>query len=268
MHNSILEVSNLQFMRGKQQVLDIKNFGLHEREIIALIGPNGAGKSTLLQIMALLLKPTRGIVTYRGVAVNSRNALAIRRRMAVVFQEPLLLNTTVYENVATGLKLRGVPQGEMKKRVDRWLELLGIAHLAGRRSHQLSGGEAQRVSLARAFALEPDVLFLDEPFSALDFPTRLSLLNELDRLLKDTGIATIFVTHDFSEVPYLTDRVAVLKNGHLVKTGTFEEVFKVKPQRENYITSLYRVFDSDTVESRYGGDRERKAGGAEFDGRS
>ncbi|MBE3587625.1 MAG: ATP-binding cassette domain-containing protein, partial [Thermoanaerobacteraceae bacterium] len=91
MHNSILEVSNLQFMRGKQQVLDIDNFGLHEGEIIALIGPNGAGKSTLLQIMALLLKPTRGMVTYRGEAVNSRNALAIRRRMAVVFQEPLLL---------------------------------------------------------------------------------------------------------------------------------------------------------------------------------
>ncbi|MGB9804630.1 ABC transporter ATP-binding protein, partial [Desulfofundulus sp.] len=176
-----------------------------------------------------------------------RSALAIRRRMAVVFQEPLLLKTTVYENVATGLKLRGIPQGEIKKRVDRWLELLGIAHLAGRRSHQLSGGEAQRVSLARAFALEPDVLFLDEPFSALDFPTRLSLLNELDRLLKNTGIAAIFVTHDFSEVPYLTDRVAVLKNGRLVKKGTFEEIFKVKPRREHYLTSLYRVFESDAA---------------------
>lgn len=247
MHNIILEVSNLQFMRGKQQVLDIKNFGLHEREIIALIGPNGAGKSTLLQIMALLLKPTRGILTYRGIAVDSRNALAIRRRMAVVFQEPLLLNATVYENVATGLKLRGVPREEMKKRVDRWLEMLGIAHLAGRRSHQLSGGEAQRVSLARAFVLEPDVLFLDEPFSALDFPTRLSLLKELDKLLKDTGIAAIFVTHDFSEVPYLTDRVAVLKNGRVIKTGSFEEIFKVKPRRENYLTSLYQVFESDAA---------------------
>ncbi|MDQ0286068.1 tungstate transport system ATP-binding protein [Desulfofundulus luciae] len=247
MNNTILEVHNLQFKRGNREILNIDHFALYERETIALIGANGAGKSTLLQVMALLLKPTRGTVEFRGVPATPRNALAIRRRMAVVFQEPLLLNTTVYENVATGLKLRGVPQGEMKKRVDRWLELLGIAHLAGRRSHQLSGGEAQRVSLARAFALEPDVLFLDEPFSALDFPTRLSLLNELDRLLKDTGIAAIFVTHDFSEVPYLTDRVAVLKNGRLVKTGTFEEIFKVKPRRENYITSLYRVFESDAA---------------------
>jgi tungstate transport system ATP-binding protein len=246
-NNTILEVHNLQFKRGNREILNIDHFALHERETIALIGPNGAGKSTLLQVMALLLKPTRGTVEFRGVPATPRNALAIRRRMAVVFQEPLLLNTTVYENVATGLKLRGVPRQEIKKRVDRWLELLGIAHLAGRRSHQLSGGEAQRVSLARAFALEPNVLFLDEPFSALDFPTRLSLLNELDRLLKDTGIAAIFVTHDFSEVPYLTDRVAVLKNGRLVKTGTFEEIFKVKPRRENYITSLYRVFESDTA---------------------
>ncbi len=247
MNNTILEVHNLQFKRGNRKILNIDHFALHERETIALIGPNGAGKSTLLQVMALLLKPTRGTVEFRGVPATSRNALAIRRRMAVVFQEPLLLNTTVYENVATGLKLRGVPQGEIKKRVDRWLDRLGIAHLAGRRSHQLSGGEAQRVSLARAFALEPEVLFLDEPFSALDFPTRLTLLNELDRLLKDTGIAAIFVTHDFSEVPYLTDRIAVLKDGRMVKTGTFEEIFKVKPRRENYITSLYRVFENDAA---------------------
>ncbi|MDK2889303.1 MAG: tungstate transport system ATP-binding protein [Thermoanaerobacter sp.] len=247
MNDTILEVHDLQFKRGNREILNIERFSLQEGETIALIGPNGAGKSTFLQVMALLLKPTRGTVAFRGVPVTSRNALAIRRRMAVVFQEPLLLNTTVYENVATGLKLRGVPRQEIKKRVGRWLELLGIAHLAGRRSHQLSGGEAQRVSLARAFALEPDVLFLDEPFSALDFPTRLSLLNELDRLLKETGITAVFVTHDFSEVPYLTDRVAVLKNGRLVKTGTFEEIFKVKPRRENYITSLYRVFESDAA---------------------
>ncbi|SHE91798.1 carbohydrate ABC transporter ATP-binding protein, CUT1 family (TC 3.A.1.1.-) [Desulfofundulus australicus DSM 11792] len=247
MNDTILEVHDLQFKRGNREILNIERFSLQEGETIALIGPNGAGKSTFLQVMALLLKPTRGTVAFRGVPVTSRNALAIRRRMAVVFQEPLLLNTTVYDNVATGLKLRGVPREEIKKRVGRWLELLDIAHLAGRRSHQLSGGEAQRVSLARAFALEPDVLFLDEPFSALDFPTRLSLLNELDRLLKETGITAVFVTHDFSEVPYLTDRVAVLKNGRLVKTGTFEEIFKVKPRRENYITSLYRVFESDAA---------------------
>ncbi|MEW6423826.1 MAG: ATP-binding cassette domain-containing protein [Bacillota bacterium] len=242
MNNALLEVRNLQFARGQRQILEIDHFCLPEGETVALIGPNGAGKSTLLQIMALILKPSRGTVTFRGEAVDSRNALTFRRRMAVVFQEPFLLNMSVYENVASGLKLRRVPKKEIKKKVDYWLERLGIAHLAGRRAYQLSGGEARRVSLARAFVLEPEALFLDEPFSALDFPTRFGLLTDLGRLLQDAGVAALFVTHDFSEVPYLTDRVAVLKEGRLVQTGTFEEVFKIKPRKETYLTSLYRVF--------------------------
>jgi len=242
MNKVVLEARGIQIVRGKREILNIDRFSLSEGETVALIGPNGAGKSTLLQVMALLLKPARGVVEFRGAPANGGNVLALRRRMAVVFQEPLLLDTTVAGNVAAGLKLRGVPGPEIKKRVAYWLERLGINHLAGRRARQLSGGESRRVSLARAFALEPEVLFLDEPFSALDFPTRLSLLNELGKLLRDTGVTTVFVTHDFSEVPYLTDRVAVLKEGRLVQTGTFEEVFKIKPRKETYLTSLYRVF--------------------------
>ncbi len=243
MNGVVLEARGIQFTRGRREILNIERFSLAEGETIALIGPNGAGKSTLLQIMALLLKPDRGVVEFRGTPANRANALAFRRRMAVVFQEPLLLNTTVFHNVAAGLKLRGISGPQIKKRVNYWLERLGILDLAGRRAHHLSGGEAQRVSLARAFALEPEVLFLDEPFSALDFPTRLTLLHDLGRLLQDTGVATVFVTHDFAEVPYLTDRVAVLKDGRLFKTGTFEEVFKMKPRKETYLTSLYRVFE-------------------------
>ncbi|MCL6448570.1 MAG: ATP-binding cassette domain-containing protein [Armatimonadetes bacterium] len=243
MNKIVLEARGIQFVRGKREILNIGRFSLSEGETVALIGPNGAGKSTLLQVMALLLKPDRGVVEFRGAPANGKNVLAMRRRMAVVFQESLLLNTTVAGNVAAGLKLRGIPGPEIKKRVDYWLERLGIKHLAGRRAYQLSGGESQRVSLARAFALEPEVLFLDEPFSALDFPTRLALLRELGKILRDTGVTTLFVTHDFSEVPYLTDRVAMLKNGRLVKAGTFEEVFQIKPRKETYLTSLYRIFE-------------------------
>ncbi len=246
MSEVVLEARGIQFVRGKREILNIERFSLSAGETVALIGPNGAGKSTLLQVLALLLKPDRGVVAFQGVPANGKNVLALRRRMAVVFQEPLLLNTTVFGNVAAGLKLRGTPGGEITQRVNTWLKRLGIGHLAGRRAHQLSGGEAQRVSLARAFALEPEVLFLDEPFSALDFPTRLALLRELGKILQDTGVATLFVTHDFSEVPYLTDRVAMLKNGHLVKTGTFEEVFKIKPRQETYLTSLYRIFEGES----------------------
>jgi tungstate transport system ATP-binding protein len=243
MNNALIEVRDLQFFRGGRQILDIGRFTLPEGQTVALIGPNGAGKSTLLQIMALILKPSRGSVVFRGEAAGPKNALAFRRRMAVVFQDPFLFNMSVYENVACGLKFRKVPKKEIKKRVDYWLERLGIAHLAGRRARQLSGGEARRVSLARAFVLEPEVLFLDEPFSALDFPTRLGLLKDLGRLLQDAGTAALFVTHDFSEVPYLTDRVAVLKDGRLVRAGSFEEVFGMKPRKETYLTSLYRIFD-------------------------
>ena len=246
MSEVVLEARDIQFVRGKREILNIERFSLSAGETVALIGPNGAGKSTLLQVLALLLKPDRGVVEFRGVPANGKNVLALRRRMAVVFQEPLLLNTTVYGNVAAGLKLRGVPGGEIAPRVSTWLKRLGIRRLAGRRAHQLSGGEAQRVSLARAFALEPEVLFLDEPFSALDFPTRLALLRDLGGLLQETGPATIFVTHDFSEVPYLTNRVAMMKNGRLARQGTFEEVFKVKPRKETYLTSLYEVFDEDS----------------------
>jgi tungstate transport system ATP-binding protein len=241
----ILEARNLLVLRGKREVLNIERFSLGKNEVVALVGANGAGKSTLLQALALLLHPAQGVVEFYGQKADNSNVLAFRRRMAFVFQEPLLLNTTVFDNVAAGLKIRGFPRREIPHRVGYWLEQLGISSLAGRHAHLLSGGEARRVSLARAFALEPEVLFLDEPFSALDFLTRIGLLEKLGELLSATGISAVFVTHDFFEVPFLTDRITVLKQGRLVKTGSFEEVFKIKPRRETFATSLYRIFQSE-----------------------
>jgi hypothetical protein len=115
-----------------------------------------------------------------------------RRRMAMVFQEPLLLNTTVYHNAASGMKLRGFKADAIHDRVNEWLQRLGIAHLAERQAVNLSGGESQRVSLARALVLEPEVLFLDEPFSALDVPTRAALTAKLARILRGTRITSVF----------------------------------------------------------------------------
>ncbi|WP_027718048.1 ABC transporter ATP-binding protein [Desulfovirgula thermocuniculi] len=241
MKKYVIEARNLQFWRGKRKILDVESFGLEEGEVLALLGPNGAGKSTLLQVLALLLKPTRGEVLFRGSLVGPREALLVRRRMAVVFQEPLLLNTTVYENVAAGLKLRGLPAGEIKKRVGHWLARLGIEHLAGRRPHQLSGGEARRVSLARAFVLEPEVLLLDEPFAALDLPTRLALLEDLGKLLRDTGTSTVFVTHDLTEVPHLTGQAALLKEGRLIYRGSFTGLCGLSPSEVARITSLAKA---------------------------
>lgn len=221
----ILSVTDLSLFRDGQEILDIPAFAVEEGETMALIGPNGAGKSTLLLTLALLLRPARGQVLFRGQSVAPAAELQTRRRMSLVLQDPLLLHTSVYNNVASGLRFRGVPAEEIRRRVEPWFEQLGIAHLRGRPAHRLSGGEAQRVSLARALAVQPDVLLLDEPFSALDAPTRAHLLEDLRALLARTPVTTLFVTHDLDEALLLGDRVSVLIAGRLRQVGPPEQVF-------------------------------------------
>jgi tungstate transport system ATP-binding protein len=174
--------------------------------------------------MALLDRPAKGEVLYDGLRVRGHE-LRLRRRMALMMQDPLLLRRSVAENVATGLRMRGVPGGERKARISRWLGRFGVAHLAERSARKISGGEAHRVALARAFALEPEVLLLDEPFAALDQPTREALLDELAGALGETGLTTIFVTHDRSEALRLGERVAVIVGGRIRQVGPTAEVF-------------------------------------------
>ena len=199
---------------------------INRHEVLTIIGPNGAGKSTLLQTLACLREPISGVLQFDGrlVALNDP-PLTFRRRLAVVFQEPLLFDTTVYENVASGLKLRGVAKALIRERVALWLERLGIAHLAQRQARTLSGGEAQRTSLARAFVLEPDLLLLDEPFSALDPLTRESLVETFHHLQRQTRVTTLLVTHDRLEALRLGDRIAVMDRGEILQLGSLEEVF-------------------------------------------
>jgi tungstate transport system ATP-binding protein len=191
-----------------------------------VIGPNGAGKSTLLRVLALLARPTRGRVRLHGATPETEaERLAWRRRMACVFQEPLLCRGSVLYNARLACRLRGVPRAEADRRARDWLGHLGIAALADRSVDRLSGGEAQRVSLARAFATAPDLLFLDEPFAALDAPTREALLDDLGRLLAAAGTTTVLVTHDRAEAIRLGDRIAVLLEGRLAEVGSPERVF-------------------------------------------
>jgi len=210
--------------RAGRAVLQIDSLDVCAGEVLAVVGPNGAGKTTLVQVMALLERPLRGEVLFDGQPASG-GPLSYRRRMAVVFQEPLLLDTTVEGNVRSGLALRGVHGEEQRRRVALWLERFGIAHLARRSVRALSGGEAQRTSLARAFVLEPEVLLLDEPFGALDPPTREALIDDLDRALAETHTATVFVTHDRSEALRLGDRLAVLIGGRIRHVGPPAEVF-------------------------------------------
>jgi len=222
----LLMVQDLRVEADGQTLLSVPYLEIIRGETLTVIGPNGAGKSTLLQVLACLREPITGTLHFEGQTVALHAPpLTLRRRFAVVFQEPLLFDTTVAENVASGLKLRGVAKTIIRKRVAVWLDRLGISHLASRQARTLSGGEAQRTSLARAFVLEPDLLLLDEPFSALDPVTREALTDTFHRLQRQTRITTLFVTHDRLEALRLGDRIAVMDCGAIVQIGTPEEVF-------------------------------------------
>jgi molybdopterin-binding protein len=212
--------------RAELPALDVPAFALAEGEILAVLGPNGAGKSTLLRVIALLERPTTGEVRFRGRPVVWARARDVRRQMAMAFQEPLLADATVAENVALGLRFRGIPAAERRARIERWLARLGIAALAGRRARSLSGGEAQRCALARALVLEPEVLLLDEPFAALDQPSRETIMAEVRAILRRDLITTVLVTHDRDEARALADRVAVMIGGRIMQTDATDRLFR------------------------------------------
>ncbi|MBI2866354.1 MAG: ABC transporter ATP-binding protein [Chloroflexi bacterium] len=228
-----LEARDLRMILGGQEVLNIPHLAVEQGEVLAILGPNGSGKSTLVMVLALLLRPTSGRLSLAGESIDHRaNPLPYRRCMAVVFQEPLLLATTVEENVATGLKYRGIKGEEIQRRCPLWLERFGIGPLARRSAQTLSSGEAQRVSLARAFAMQPQLLFLDEPFASLDAPTRYALVRDLKAVLAETGTTALLVTHDRDEALALADRVGVLLGGRLVQLDYPQVVFRAPVSEE------------------------------------
>lgn len=224
---TVLSVTSLYVVKGRREILNITDLSVTRGEFLAVIGPNGAGKSTLLQAMAFLEPDARGDIVFHGRTVKSDSELlGARRRMAMVFQDPLLLSGTVWDNVTIGLKLRKVPRSERAERVCSWLDRLHVSHLAKRDVRTLSGGEARRVSLARAMVMEPDVVFLDEPFTYLDTPTRAALISELKDILVETGTTTLMVTHDFNDIQYLADRMIVMADGRIRQAGQPDDVFR------------------------------------------
>lgn len=222
---TMLRAENLRWDHSGRTIVSVPELTLTQGQVLALVGPNGAGKSSLLLILALLQRPTEGTIWIGGDRAHNGNRVPLRRRMATVFQEPHLLDVSVERNVTWPLRLRGVGHREAGERARQWLERFGIAHLGKRAARRLSGAEAQRASLARAFALRPDILFLDEPFSSLDYPTRKALLKDLGGFLRETRTTTFFVTHDFSEIPHLAEGVLVLNEGRIVRQGSVQEVF-------------------------------------------
>ncbi len=228
----IMKVENIVVERSGVKVLDVKELNVEQGRVLALIGPNGAGKSTLLLTMAGLLKPAQGRLSYKGAWVEKRaDRSAMRRHVSVVFQEPLLLNTSVYKNVALGLKFRHAPDDEIKKDVHAALDYFGIRSLAERSAKTLSGGEAKRVSLARAFALKPEMILMDEAFNSLDPPTRETLIDDLRRILEETKITAVMALHDREETLRLAQDVTVMAQGRIIQSGTTSQIFN-QPESE------------------------------------
>jgi tungstate transport system ATP-binding protein len=216
---AILEAKGLVVRRGQRELVRLDHLALRPAELRVLLGPNGAGKTTLLKALNGL-EHMQGTLYFEGRRVRSAaDRLAVRRHTGMVFQQPFLLSTTVRGNVEAGLRNRGVKGEELHRRTGEALELLGITHLAGRRRAGLSGGEAQRVSIARALAPSPSILFLDEPMASLDPPTRRSLVSDLQRILRQLSTSVLWVTHDTEEALSIADHISFIFQGRLLQEG-------------------------------------------------
>jgi len=220
-----LSVKDIDKRFGDIQALVSVSLDVQEGEFFTLLGPSGCGKTTLLRIVAGLELPDSGRVILGDQDITSLPAT--KRQVNTVFQSYALFpHLNIFENIAFGLRARKFPQDEVKSRVNRRLEMLGLQDMSERFPHQLSGGQQQRVALARALVNEPEVLLLDEPMSALDARLRAQVQVELRRLQRKLGQTFILVTHDQAEALVVSDRLAVMSEGRIIQFGTPKEVYE------------------------------------------
>jgi len=230
----LLETVNLYQRFDKQDILKNINLKVDKGEIFALIGPTGAGKTTLLRLVNLLDLPTSGIIYFDRIDISesARLRTELRRRMAFVFQKPVVFNMSVYDNIACGLKWRKEKQSEIRQKVDSMLEMVSLSDYKDRNARTLSGGETQMVAIARAIVSEPELLLLDEPTANLD-PALASRIESLITDISQHHNTTIIIaTHDMSQGQRLADRAGVLLNGEILQTGDWHDVFNSPQNRQ------------------------------------
>lgn len=207
-----LDLADISIRYGDRVAVERVDFALGAEEFVSIIGPSGCGKSTLLHVLAGLKTPARGTITQHGEDVTGTVGKALRA--GYVFQDHRLLPwRSVRKNIEVAMKAAGVAQELWAERIERYLALLHVSDFIDAFPMNLSGGQRQRVSIARALAVEPDVVLMDEPFSGLDEVTGRAIRVELDRLRTETQTPTLFVTHSIREALYLSDRVLVLSRG-------------------------------------------------------
>ncbi|MBZ0114780.1 MAG: ATP-binding cassette domain-containing protein [Thermoanaerobaculia bacterium] len=220
-------------VRGRESLLAVDGVSLHveDGECLALVGESGSGKSTLARIIARLVAPDRGEVLFEGndlLALGGADLRRVRRALQIVFQDTFTVfspRQRVRQIIEEPLVVQGLPPATRGECVRRWMGEVGLdQELESRYPHQLSGGERQRVALARSLVLEPRLLIADEPVAALDLPVQVHILDLLDRLRRDHGLALLFISHDLSAVERIADRVVVMNAGRLVEEGTVGEV--------------------------------------------
>jgi tungstate transport system ATP-binding protein len=196
-------------------VLDIRHLDITSGQICILTGPNGSGKTTLLSILALLLKPDSGSVLLHGTESVGSGDLHLRRKVTLVHQKPVLFSTTVRHNVEYGLRAAGLPSQEIRSRTDRILEKADLIRMAGRQARKLSGGEAQRVILARGLVLETPIVLLDEPTNSLDDASR-PLVYDLLREANERGTTIMIASHDHGMLEDSNPRILKMDKGMLI----------------------------------------------------
>jgi len=231
---ALIETINLGQGYGKRYILKDIALQIERGEVFALIGPTGAGKTTLLRLLDLLDVPSPGTIFFDGIDVTQcqRSRLEARRRMSFVQQKPIVFTTSVYENVACGLKLRHERKEVIRQKVENALELVGIADYRNRNAKTLSGGETQMVAIARALVTEPEVLLLDEPTANMD-PVSTSKIEEvLAHIIQAQKTTVVMATHDMSQGQRLSNRIGVLIDGGMLQIGSPNDIFCLPRNKE------------------------------------
>jgi tungstate transport system ATP-binding protein len=223
MTEELIRIQNLCKSFGSKEVLKNVNMVINRGEIFALIGPSGVGKTIMLRILNFLETPSDGRIVFNGI--NSSHKIDTRRRMSMIFQTPAIFNTSVFNNVAYGLEVRGVDKNTTKEKVMNALNIVGLPGKEYQKARTLSGGEAQRMAFARAIVYDPDILLLDEPTANLD-PANVAKMEEIiKRIRSERGTTIVIATHNIYQVKRIADRVGILLNGELIEVNSRDGIF-------------------------------------------
>jgi len=242
----LMKLQDITKRYDETTALDGVSLGIKEREIFTVLGPNGSGKTTMLRIMASIDEPTSGEVIFDNERIDESNRSQARKRSTMVFQKTTLFNTTVYKNVAYGLELRGHSNKETDKKIKEALSLVKLVGYEKRLAKKLSGGEQQRVSLARALVLNTELLLLDEPTANLD-PKNVSIIEEtISRLNREFGTTIIMATHNMFQAETLANRVALLLGGKIAQIGTPREILRGPSMSMASFARLENVFSGNS----------------------